>query len=117
MPTYPLVLESGPQRKRTWISMPTLPGCVSSGPTTDEAVAQAPDAIRSYLRLLAGHGEKVDPDQRIDVKVVRHVTDNKWVGFGIELEEDIEPLSRNELEQQLRWATWMREEMLALLEG
>jgi predicted RNase H-like HicB family nuclease/uncharacterized damage-inducible protein DinB len=117
MPAYPLVLESGPQRKRTWITMPTLPGCVSSGPTTDEAVAQAPDAIRSYLRLLAGHGEKVDPDQRIDVEVIRHVTDHKWVGFGIELEEDIEPLSRDELEQQLRWATWMREEMLALLEG
>ena len=117
MTVYPLLLESGPQRKRTFITMATLPGCVSNGPTTDEAVAAAPEAIRDYLRLLARHGEKVDPDEKIEVRVDRHVTDNKWVGFGIEVESDLAPLSRKELEQQLNWAAWMREEMLALLDA
>ncbi len=117
MTTYPLVLESGPQHKRTFITMPTLPGCVSNGPTTEAAIEQAPEAIRDFVRLLAEHGEEVDPGQEIDVEVVRHVTDNKWVGFGIELEEDLEPLTRRELEQQLRWARWMREEMVDLLAG
>jgi uncharacterized damage-inducible protein DinB/predicted RNase H-like HicB family nuclease len=117
MTTYGLLLESGPQRKRTFITVPALPGCVSNGPTTDEAVAAAPEAIRDFLRLLARHGEAVDPEQEIEVRVDRHVTDNKWVGFGIEVEADLEPLTREELEPQLRWAEWMREEMLELLEG
>lgn len=115
MVTYQLVLESGPQRKRTWVQVPQLPGCAFNGPTTDETLAAAPEAIRDFLRLLARHGETVDPDQDIRVQVARHVTDNKWVGFGIELEEDLAPLSRDELQQQLRWARWLREEMLALL--
>lgn len=116
MTTHKLVLESGPKRMRTWVQVPALPGCGSSGPTTEEAVAAAPEAIRDFLRMLAGHGESVDPDAEIRVEVQRHVTDNKWVGYGIELEEDLAPLSRDELEQQLRWAGWMREEMLTLLE-
>lgn len=114
---YGLVLESGPQRKRTFVTVPALAGCVSNGPTTEEAVVAAPDAIREFLRLLAERGERVDPEQKIEVKVERHVTDNRWVGFGIELEQDLEPLSRAELEQQLRWATWMGESMLGLLDG
>ncbi len=116
MKTYRLVLESGPKRMRTWAQVPALPGCGSSGPTTDDTVAEAPDAIRDFLRMLARHGEAVAPDEEIKIEVDRHVTDNKWVGYGIELDEDLEPLSRNDLEQQLRWAQWMRGEMLALLE-
>jgi uncharacterized damage-inducible protein DinB/predicted RNase H-like HicB family nuclease len=101
---------------RTWVQAPALPGFVSSGPTSDETIAAAPDAIRDFLRMLARHGEKVDADGPIEVDVQRHVTDNKWVGFGIELEEDLEPLTRVELKRQLKWAEWMREEMLDLLE-
>jgi len=108
-------LESGPKRMRTWAQAPALPGCVFNGPTTDETVAAAPDSIRSFLRFLSGHGEEVDAEQAIEVAILRHVTDNKWVGFGIELEEDLEPLTRPELEQQLRWVTWMREDMLQVL--
>lgn len=100
---------------RTWVQVPALPGCTFSGPTTDETLAGAPQAIRRYLEMLARHGEDVDPEADIRAEADRHVTDNKWVGFGIELEEDIEPLSRAELEQQLRWARWMREEMVELL--
>ena len=116
MNTYKLVLESGPKRMRTWVQVPALPGCVFNGPTTDETIAAAAEAIRSFLRFLARHGEEIDAEQDIEVVVARHITDNKWVGFGIELEEDMEPLTRAELEQQLRWVGWMREAMLALLE-
>lgn len=101
---------------RTWVQVPALPGCVFNRPTTDETVAAAPDSIQSFLRFLAGNGEEVDAEQAIEVAILRHVTDNKWVGFGVELEEDLEPLTRPELEQQLRWVTWMREDMLQVLE-
>lgn len=102
---------------RTWAVVPALPGCVFNGPTTDETVAAAPGAIRDFLCMLKRHGEVVDPETGIEVEVQRHVTDNKWVGFGIELEKDLAPLSRKELEQQLQWAAWMREEFLGLLEA
>ena len=117
MASYRIVLESGPKRMRTWAHAPALPGCAWNGPTTEETVAAAPKAIRDFLRMLDRHGETVDAGSDITVEVARHVTDNKWVGFGIELEEDVEPLTRGELEQQLRWAGWMREEMLALLQA
>jgi uncharacterized damage-inducible protein DinB/predicted RNase H-like HicB family nuclease len=118
MTTYDLVLESGPKKMRTWVQLPALPGCVFNGATTDETLAAAPAEIRRFLALLARHGERVDPADDIEVRVQRHVTDGKWVGFGgPELEEDLEPLSRDELERDLRWAGWMRDEMLQLLEG
>ena len=117
MKTYGLVLESGPKRMRTWAVVPELPGCVFNGPTTAETLASGPDSIRDFLRMLARHGEAVDPETNIEVEVQRHATDNKWVGFGIELDEDLEPLGREELERQIQWAMWMREEFLALLEA
>lgn len=39
-----------------------LLGCVAIGPTTEEALAATPGAIRTYRRFLHRHGEPVDPD-------------------------------------------------------
>jgi uncharacterized damage-inducible protein DinB/predicted RNase H-like HicB family nuclease len=114
--TYHLLIESGPQKKRTFATVVNLPGCVFNGPTTGETIAGAEGAIREYLRFLARHGERVDADEVIEVVVDRHTIDSKWVGFGLEVESDIAPLSREELEQQLQWATWMRDELLEVLD-
>jgi antitoxin HicB len=38
---------------------PTLPGCISQGPTRQEAVANIKDAIAGYLTSLEKHGEAV----------------------------------------------------------
>ncbi len=38
---------------------PTLPGCISQGPTRQEAVVNIKDAIAGYLTSLEKHGEAV----------------------------------------------------------
>jgi uncharacterized damage-inducible protein DinB/predicted RNase H-like HicB family nuclease len=113
---YRLVLESGPQHRKTFVHVLELPGGCANGPTTDEALERTPEAIRSFLRLLAEHGEPVEPEGPIEVAVERHVTEGEWLGNGaLLLDEDREPLSRGELERQVRWAGWTREALLALV--
>jgi predicted RNase H-like HicB family nuclease/uncharacterized damage-inducible protein DinB len=114
--TYPPVLESGPQHKKTFVHVVDLPGCCANGPTTAAALERAPDAISSFLRLLAERGEQVEPEAAIEVEVTRRVMEGDWLGNGsLVLDEDVEPLTRAELERQVPWAEWMREELLALV--
>ena len=40
---------------------PNLPGCVSQGPTRDEALVNIRDAMEGYLVSLEKHGEPVPP--------------------------------------------------------
>ena len=40
---------------------PSLPGCVSQGPTRDEALAHIKDAIAGYLESLRKHNEPIPP--------------------------------------------------------
>lgn len=39
------------------VSAPALPGCVTQGETTEEALAMIQDAIRGYIASLRRHGE------------------------------------------------------------
>ena len=41
--------------------VPALPGCVSQGRTRPEAIANATEAIASYLESLQKHGEAIPP--------------------------------------------------------
>jgi predicted RNase H-like HicB family nuclease/uncharacterized damage-inducible protein DinB len=117
MTTYRLVLESGPKHMKTFVHVLDLPGCSANGPTTEEALRRTPGAISAFLRLLARHGEPVDLDAPVEVEVARHVTQGDWLGNGsLVLDEDVEPLTRDELERQVRWAEWLREEFVALVE-
>ncbi|TME64264.1 MAG: type II toxin-antitoxin system HicB family antitoxin [Chloroflexi bacterium] len=75
VPRYDLYVESGPQRKKTLVHVLDLLGCVVQADTTDEALAAAPEAIRSYLRYLKRHGEKVDPGEAIQTRLAEH---NNW---------------------------------------
>ena len=49
MKTYDLYLDSGPMKKKTYVHMPQLLGCIARGDTSDEAVERSPDAIRTFL--------------------------------------------------------------------
>src|SRR5690349_6262075 len=120
MALYPLYLESGPKRKTTMVHVPDLLGCVATGPTTDEAVARTPEAIRAFLQFLRRHGEDTDPDGEIETRVVEHVTEGQWLGNGspyIVFACDLEPLTPEDGERFLARLTWMREEMLGLIAG
>ena len=113
---YALYLESGPQRKKTLAHVLDLLGCVVQGDTTDEAVAAAPDTIRAYLRYLARHGEKVDPDAKIETRVAQHNTEGMFSGQAI-WPQDLKPLAPSALSRYLRWLDWSRADLLMLVKS
>jgi predicted RNase H-like HicB family nuclease/uncharacterized damage-inducible protein DinB len=114
--TYTLYLESGPQRKKTLAHVLDLLGCVVQGDTTDEAVAATPDAIRAYLGYLRRHGEKVDPNEKIEMRVAEHNTAGMFSGQAI-WPQDLKPLAPAALARYLRWLEWSRADLLALVKG
>ncbi len=79
---YGLHLESGPMRRKTMVHVLDLLGCVVMMPTTDEAVDEAPAAIRRYLEFLAAHGEPVDPKAAFGTAIREHVTEGTFLGQG-----------------------------------
>ena len=94
MKTYDLYLDSGPKMKKTMVQVPAIPGCIARGDTTEEAIANAPEAIRAYLRFLVRHGEKHDPDAAFNTRVALHVTDSVFPAGGIGfLPADDKPLT------------------------
>lgn len=116
MTIYALYLESGPQHKKTLAHVLELLGCVVQGDTTDEAVAAAPDAIRAYLGYLRRHGEKVDPNEKIETRIAEHNTEGLFSGQAI-WPQDLKPLAPAALARYVRWLEWSRADLLALVNG
>ncbi|MDP9252682.1 MAG: DinB family protein [Chloroflexota bacterium] len=117
---WDLYLESGPQRKSTLVHVVGLLGCACFGPTTDEAIAAAPDEIRAYLRYLKRHGEKVDPSAPIKTRVAEHITIGDFLGHGSPqavYAPDRDPVTAAELATYLRRLEWSRADLLALIKG
>ena len=112
MLTYALYLESGPRRKKTMAHVFDLLGCVAVGPTTEEAIAAAPEAIRAYLRFLKRHGEKANPAAAFETRIAQHLTEGEWLGNGspyVMFEPDFAPVTEAEMETYLRRFRWMNE--------
>lgn len=112
MTSYGLYLESGPRRRKTMVHVFDLLGCIANGPTTEEALAATPDAIRVYLGFLKRHGEAVDPEAPFETEVVEHITEGDWLGNGspyLIFGPDLEPVTEAEIETYLRHFHWMRE--------
>jgi hypothetical protein len=121
MKTYGLYLESGPKHMKTMVHVLELLGCIATGPTSDDAVAVTPDAIRQFLRFASALGEKVDAKSPFAVKVVEHLDEaNRWLGNGspyATYAPDLEPLSAKELDVLLRRFGSMRETLASWAEG
>jgi len=120
MKTYALYLESGPKKKKTMVHVLDLLGCVATGPTTDEALAAAPDAIRTRLRFLRRHGEPVDPRAEFKTRVAEHVTQGQWLGNGdpaLVFQPDLKPLTPKEAEKYILWLSWSRAEVVNRVSG
>jgi len=130
--TYSLYLESGPKRRKTMVHALDLLGCMAVGPSTGEALAATPDAIRAYLHFLCRHGEAVDPDAPFTTRVAEHITQGQWLGNGspyLVFGPDFEPLTDEEIatflgrfrglrEEMASWAATLTDEQLdALPEG
>jgi uncharacterized damage-inducible protein DinB/predicted RNase H-like HicB family nuclease len=120
MMLYDLYLESGPKRKKTMVHVFALLGCNANGPTTEEALERTPEAIRAYLRFLSRYGEEVDPNAEMQTQIAEHVTEGGWLGNGspyIMFQQDLEPLTSEDLEKYIRHLEWSRSELLALVSG
>jgi predicted RNase H-like HicB family nuclease len=111
---YALYLESGPQRRKTMVHVPALLGCMANGPTTENALAATPEAIRAYLRFLGRCGEGVDANARFDTRVAEHVTEGVWLGNGspyVTFGPDLEPVTEAELGVLIGRLLRLREEL------
>lgn len=118
MTVYDLYLESGPRRRKTMVHVPSLLGCVATGATTEEALANTPAAIQSFLSLLAHLGEDVNPGSPVETRVVEHITEGQWLGNGspyLLFAPDRVPLSDDAIRSALDrfdrfnqfWQDWM----------
>ena len=120
MTEYALYLESGPRRKKTMIHVPDLLGCIAQGPTTEDALAATPDAIRAFLRFLLGHGDAVQPDAPFTTAVAAHVTEGGWLGNGDPapgFAPDFGALSPEDLGAYLQRLGWLRDDLARVLGG
>src|SRR5438445_2212992 len=116
MTTYALHLESGPQHKKTLVHVLDLLGCVVQADTTDEALAAAPDAIRSYLRYLGRHVQAVDPNEKVETRLAEHNTEGLFSGQAL-WPQDLKPLSPAALARYVKWLGWSRADLLDLVKG
>lgn len=110
MTTYDLYLESGPKRKKTMVHVLELLGCVANGPTTEDALAATPEAIRAFRSFLQRHGDAVDPDSPFETRIAEHITEGSWLGNGspyLIFTPDFEPIEDPEVERLLRRVEWM----------
>jgi predicted RNase H-like HicB family nuclease len=111
---FDIYLESGPLNRKTWIYVPSLAGCSTVSPTTDEAADAARSAIRRRIGFLRDHGEPFPDPEPIELAVASHVIERKFLGYGQGVfASDLEPLTPGEAARQLRWAGWSREEFVA----
>lgn len=120
MTVYDLYLESGPRRRKTMVHVLELLGCVALGPTTEDAIAATPDAVRAYCRFLHRHGELFDLHAAFETRVAEHVIEGPWLGNGspyFMFGPDFEPVTDAEIEQFPRRLEWMCEELATWAEG
>ncbi|WIG61284.1 MAG: hypothetical protein OJF49_004032 [Ktedonobacterales bacterium] len=116
--TYALYVESGPRLRTTMVHALDLPGCIAKGPTTEVALAGAPDAIRAYLRFLRRHGEDVEPRAHFTTRVAEHIMDGAWLGAGdpaLVFQPDLEAISAEDVETCVRRLEAMRADLLTLV--
>ena len=120
MVTYQGFAESGPRHRTTMVHIPALLGCIAVGPTTEEALAATPVAIRAFLAFLGRHGVDADAAERIELDLVDHLTTGQFLGNGspsLFLPTDAGAGTPAELAAVLERVGWMVAEQADLLSG
>lgn len=100
------------------VHVPELLGCTASGPSTEDALAITPDAIRAFLQFLHTHGEPVNLSDEIELELVEHVMEGVWLGNGdpsVVFAPDLDPLSEADVDQYTRWLSWMGADLRELI--
>lgn len=97
-----------------WLAhVPVLPGCVGSGKTRDQAIANARRAFRSYRELLDARGVSIEhwKDLDPDAFPVREAPSDRV------LPEDVGPMEEHELRDFLHQMEASRAALLSLVRG
>lgn len=68
--TFRVVLEWDPGGRIWTVSVPALPGCVTQGPTREEALRRASEAIVCHLEGLRADGLPVPDDVPVELDSV-----------------------------------------------
>jgi len=95
-----------------WLAhVPVLRGCIASGTTRDQAIANARRAFRAYLELLDTRGVSIEHWKDLDPNTfeVRDMPPDRIVP------EDVGPLEEHELRDFLHQFEASRAALLALL--
>jgi len=99
MKIYDLYVDTGPKRRKTYVHVPALLGCICRGDTTDEAIERTPDAIRVFLGFIARNGEAADAQEEFRVRVALEGTDSQMPGNGVDfIPTDEQPLTPREID-------------------
>ena len=60
--SYRILLRKEPEGGFT-VSVPTLPGCITYGETTEEALSNAKETIELYIESLKNHNEEIPTEE------------------------------------------------------
>lgn len=116
MTTYDLYIHTGPKRRKTYIHVPQLAGCIAQGDTTDAAIEAVPDAIRAFIGFIARYAAPYDVSKPFRTRVVEEDLSGGFLGVGF-LPPDAKPLSRRESEALMQRLAHIHAAVRQLAEG
>jgi predicted RNase H-like HicB family nuclease len=110
---FDVYIETGPKHRKTMTHVLSLAGTTATGETTDAALENTRGAIRERVAFLRRHGEEQrDPDP-IELTVAEEDTTTGFLGFAAgTFGPDLEPIAPRDLQRQVQWAVWSREELI-----
>lgn len=112
---FPVALEEGTDGHLLVHSL-SVPGCVVSGPSRDEALAAFPPTLFAWLTFLEEGGNPVPPpDAELEIAVDEWVQTEARIAAGESyalFEHDRPPLADPEVDRALRWLGDLRGRLL-----
>jgi predicted RNase H-like HicB family nuclease len=111
---YQALIEEWPNECMAYFR--ELPGCFSSAPTYEEALAAAPSAIASHLRWLKSSGLVDEIDTQIEVIVSERLAAQDG-RIGPSFEADLAPPNDEEIDLALNIAAAARTDLIELYDG
>lgn len=111
---YNALVEEWPGE--TMVYFRELPGCLSTAPTFEEAIAATPAAIADHIRWLKANELIEETDNDISVVVTERIAAGEN-GGGPRFDAELAPPSDEEIDMALNVAGMARAELLDLYEG
>ncbi|HXK34283.1 MAG TPA: type II toxin-antitoxin system HicB family antitoxin [Dehalococcoidia bacterium] len=116
MKTYDLYVHTGPKRRKTYIHVPQLTGCIAQGDTTDAAIEAAPEAIRAFIGFIARYDEPCDPEEPFRTRIAEEDLSGGFLGTGF-LPPDAKPLSMRDADALMQRLAHIHDAVRRLTDG